>query len=263
MSAVSQNIGENISSNIQGLIIAGISLGGTPAFIPASWFADLFGRKICVGLGSAIMVIASVIQIATDGCWPFLGTRIAIGVGLGFAQTAAPPLTTEIAHPRHRGTVTAVFQATWYWGAIVSASVTLGAIYISKSTWSWRVPCLLQCLFPAIQFLGLFIVPESPRWLVSKGRQDEALDILARYHANGDKSDPLVQFEFHEIREAIELERTTAHKSGWASFVATRGAFHRLAIAILVGVMIQWAGNGMPYFFSFSFLPTSTVSHWN
>lgn len=242
----SKNIGEHISSNLQGLVISAVSLGGTPTFIPASYFADYFGRKWCVGVGSAIMVIASIVQTATEGRWAFFGTRLAIGIGLGFAQTAAPPLTTEIAHPRHRGTVTAIFQATWHWGAILAASVSLGSLYIGdNTTWSWRVPCLFQIVFPGIQLLGLLVIPESPRWLISKDRQEEALQILARYHANGDTSDPLVQYEFREICEAIELESASAHKSGWSSFVKTKGALHRLAICILVGFMIQWAGNGV------------------
>lgn len=245
MHADSKNIGEHISSNLQGLVISAVSLGGTPTFIPASYFADYFGRKWCVGVGSAIMVIASIVQTATEGRWAFFGTRLAIGIGLGFAQTAAPPLTTEIAHPRHRGTVTAIFQATWHWGAILAASVSLGSLYIGdNTTWSWRVPCLFQIVFPGIQLLGLLVIPESPRWLISKDRQEEALQILARYHANGDTSDPLVQYEFREICEAIELESASAHKSGWSSFVKTKGALHRLAICILVGFMIQWAGNG-------------------
>lgn len=95
----------NVDSSVLGLIIAGVSLGGTPSVIPASWFADAFGRKKCVALGPTIMVCASIIQAATAGPWAFFGTRLMIGIGLGFAQTAAPPLTAEIAHPRHRGAV--------------------------------------------------------------------------------------------------------------------------------------------------------------
>lgn len=241
-----QDLGD-VDSNVLGLIIAGVSLGGVPSFIPASYFADHFGRKMCVALGSAIMVCASVIQAATSGRWAFFGTRLMIGIGLGFSQTAAPPLTAEIAHPRHRGTVTVMFQSIWYFGAILSAVITLATLYL-RNSWSWRFPCLMQAFFPALQLLGLLIVPESPRWLVSKGRREEALDILSRYHANGDRTDELVLFEYQEIYDTIEFESSMAEDSGWGAFFATRGTIHRLIICVLVGFMIQWAGNGMVHF---------------
>ncbi|CAI7626997.1 unnamed protein product [Penicillium pancosmium] len=249
----------DIDSNVEGLIIAGVSLGGTPSFIPASYFADAFGRKKCVALGSTIMVCASVIQAATNGHWAFFGTRLMMGVGLGFAQTAAPPLTTEIAHPRHRGTITAIFQSTWYCGAVLSAIITLATLYLSSS-WSWRIPCLMQAFFPLLQLFGLIVVPESPRWLISKGRREEALDILARYHANGDQTDELVLFEYREICEAIAHEKLIAENSGWSAFFATPGAIHRLMICVLVGFMIQWAGNGIVSYYLAPILKTVGIT---
>ncbi|KAJ4301733.1 hypothetical protein N0V90_003826 [Kalmusia sp. IMI 367209] len=215
-----------ISTSILGLVIAGISLGGLPSFIPASYVSDLIGRRYTVAIGSSIMLAASIIQAATKGPWAILGTRIMLGFGLGFSQIAAPPLTTEIAHPKHRGQVTALFQAVWYWGAILSACITLG-------------------FFPGLQLLGLLVTPESPRWLVSKGRTEEALIMLAKYHANGDVNDELVQFEISEISEAIEREREAAKTTGFMSFFDTKGNRHRLLICVLVGFMIQWAGNGI------------------
>ncbi|UPL00851.1 hypothetical protein LCI18_011785 [Fusarium solani-melongenae] len=238
----SDDIGD-VSPSILGLIIAGISLGGLPTFIPAAYVSDWMGRRFTIALGSSIMVAAAIIQAVTNGPWAFLGTKIMLGVGLGFAQTAAPPLTTEIAHPRHRANVTNLFQAIWFWGAILSAVVTMGTLHMSGS-WSWRLPVLFQGFFPALQLGGLFFVPESPRWLISKGRRDEAFQILARYHANGDTSDELVNFEFNEICTAIEQEREI-EKPGIMSFFKTRGNRHRLLICVLVGFMIQWAGNGI------------------
>lgn len=237
------NLGD-INANLLGITLAGISLGGLPSFIPASYVSDYMGRRFTVAVGSSIMLAAAIIQCATHGVYAFLGTRIMLGVGLGFAQTAAPPLTTEIAHPKHRGNVTNLFQAIWYWGAIVSAVLTLGTLFVDSS-WSWRVPCLLQGLFPAIQLFGLLLVPESPRWLISKGRNEEGLHILAKYHANGDAEDELVQYEYTEICQALQMEKEAARSTGWSTFFATKGNRHRFLICILVGFMIQWAGNGI------------------
>jgi sugar porter (SP) family MFS transporter len=237
------NLGDP-ASTLLGITLAGISLGGLPSFIPASYVSDYFGRRITVAVGSSIMLGAAIIQCATSGVYAFLGTRIMLGVGLGFAQTAAPPLTAEIAHPKHRANITNMFQAIWFWGAIVSAVMSLGFLFVDNH-WSWRIPCLFQGFFPAIQLIGLIWVPESPRWLVSKNRHQEALQILARYHANGDVDDQLVQFEYQEICGALELEKEVARSTGWSTFFATKGNRHRLLICILVGFMIQWAGNGV------------------
>ncbi|KAJ3533726.1 hypothetical protein NM208_g7856 [Fusarium decemcellulare] len=239
----SDNIGD-VSPSILGLIIAGISLGGLPTFIPAAYVSDWMGRRFTIALGSSIMIAAAVIQAFTSGPWAFLGTKIMLGIGLGFAQTSAPPLTTEIAHPRHRANVTNLFQAIWFWGAILSAVVTIGTLHMSGS-WSWRLPVLFQGFFPALQLVGLLVIPESPRWLISKGRHDEALQILVKYHANGDSADELVDFEFKEICAVIEQERDMAKTTGMMSFFKTKGNRHRLLICILVGFMIQWAGNGI------------------
>jgi MFS family permease len=111
------NLGDP-ASTLLGITLAGISLGGLPSFIPASYVSDCFGRRITVAIGSSIMLAAAVIQCATSGVYAFLGTRILLGVGLGFAQTAAPPLTAEIAHPKHRANITNSFQAIWFWGSV-------------------------------------------------------------------------------------------------------------------------------------------------
>ncbi|TIA27288.1 general substrate transporter, partial [Aureobasidium pullulans] len=230
--------------------LGGLSTAG--GSVTLGLIADLYGPEeqqyplafivlsSCIGT-SIGGIIGGPIQRFLAWQWFFW---IMLGVGLGFSQTAAPPLTTEIAHPKHRANVTNLFQATWYWGAILSASIPLGTLFLDNS-WSWRIPCLLQGLFPAIQCLGLLIVPESPRWLISKGRDQEALDVLARYHAKGDKDDELVQYEFQEICQAIEMEKQAAKSTGWSTFFATKGNRHRFLICILVGFMIQWAGNGI------------------
>lgn len=89
------------------------------------------------------------------------------------------------------------YSATWS---------TFGSQHINNN-WAWRLPSILQGVVPVLQVFLIFFVPESPRWLVSKGREAQALKTLAYYHADGNEQDPLVQFEFNEIKSAIEFDR--------------------------------------------------------
>lgn len=235
---------QDSSSSTLGLMIGAISLGGLAGLVPAGYTSDYFGRKICLVCGTLVMIIASIVQALTSGPSAFLATKLILGAGIAFVLIPAPALTSEVAHPRSRGTVSACFQTAFYWGAIVSAAATLGGLYISSS-WAWRMPIILQILFPILQLVGLCIIPESPRFLIAKGRKTQAFEILVKFHANGNTQDSLVAFEFEEICETIQHEAQAASSSSWKTFFATSGNRHRLLICVLVGIMIQWAGNGI------------------
>lgn len=131
-----------------------------------------------------------------------------------------------------------------YVGSIIAAWTAFGTGFWDHD-WSWRLVCLMQVFPPLFQLVCLPFCPESPRWLVSKGKVDQAHRMLAKYHANGDMNDQLVLFELEEIKEAIELERNATEGVSYMSFLRTPGNRHRLAIIIMVGFFSQWVGNGI------------------
>lgn len=149
--------------------------------------------------------------------------------------------------PRLRSMASACNLSCYYFGSIIASWTTYGTLmHFPTSSWCWRLPSLLQALVPALIVVPTLIMPESPRWLVSKDRVADAQRVLANQHANGDLNDPLVVHELQEIEAAIAEERSIGGGSpGWGDFFRTKGNRWRLFILIHVAVGAQWNGVGI------------------
>ncbi len=86
------------------------------------------------------------------------------------------------------------------------------------------------------------LLPESPRYLISKDRKEEAFDILAKYHAEGDRESLFVKAEMVQIETTITIELEAAKQSWW-DMVRTPGMRRRTFIAAAMGLYTQWSGN--------------------
>lgn len=81
---------------------------------------------------------------------------------------------------------------------------------------------MLQSAPSAVQVLLVLLLPESPRWLMSRGKDEKALELLAKYHANGDRDDPMVRFEYAEMKASIVQGE---QKGRWSDLIKTREFF--------------------------------------
>ncbi|KAJ9503655.1 hypothetical protein H2202_000794 [Exophiala xenobiotica] len=226
-----------------GVMTAAFSIGAVIAVPFVPFVNDRFGRKACVVIGSVIISIGAILQTAAVDIAMFLVARIILGMGIVYAISGASQLISELAYPKERSVITGLFNESWYAGAIIAAGVTLGT-YSWDSNWSWRLPSLLQILPSTLQLIFIWFIPESPRFLVSKDRHEEALEILIKYHAEGDRSSPFVAAEFHQIRETIRME-IEGTKTPWKELVSTNVNRRRVLIAACVGLFSQWSGNGL------------------
>lgn len=85
-------------------------------------------------------------------------------------------------------------------------------------------------------------LPESPRYLISKDRAEEAFDILVKYHAEGDRDSVFVKAEMAQIESTIKIEMESA-KQSWMDLLRTSGMRRRLLISGFLGLFTQWSGN--------------------
>ena len=113
-----------------------------------------------------------------------------------------------------------------------------------NSTWAWRLPLLLQVAPPTICMSLIWLCPESPRWLISRGRDDEARAVMIKYHSNDGKTNPLIELQLKEFKQMIEV-RKMEPVWDYSALYQTANARWRMLALILMCLNGQLAGNGV------------------
>ncbi|TEA18637.1 Lactose permease [Colletotrichum sidae] len=241
-----------------GWITAIYWLGNGIAFPVAAWISNRYGRKPGIYVGYLFLILGVGMQSAAQNEVTFTYSRLFVGIAASWLGNSAPLLINEIAHPKQRSIANALFMVGWYFGGTLCGWVTFACRNI-PSDWSWRIPVVLQILLPFMALPGFLLSPESPRWLISVGRVEEATDVLAKHHAGGDRNDPLVQYQVVEIQATINAEKEASASASYADMIKTPGNRHRLFISITLGIFAQWAGNGVVSYYLVAILESIGV----
>lgn len=132
-------------------------------------------------------------------------------------------------------------------GSIIATFAIYGAhLHLAdRGNLDWRLPLWLQMVCPGAVCMGIWFVPESPRWLVGKGNVDEARKIIARYHADGDPSHPLVNLEMAEITMSLREVGLSKPSTFFDLRIMfnTRSARYRTMINMAMSWFGQFSGN--------------------
>lgn len=153
------------------------------------------------------------------------------------------------------------YNCGWFGGSIPAAFVTFGCSYMT-SNWAWRLPLLLQCFACIIVIVSVWFLPESPRYLMANGKDDEAVAFLIKYHGNGDPSSRLVMLEIEEMRENIHLDGLDKVWWDYRPLLFTHNGRWRFTQIVMISVFGQFSGNGLGYFNAaiFSLLGVTTTA---
>jgi sugar porter (SP) family MFS transporter len=240
-----ENFGHPSGSTL-GFYGASMSIGGLVGAVLGSKMSDWFGRRVMVVVGAAIIFGSAFMQTFAPTFAVFVAGKLILGIGSALQQMSAPILVTELAHPKERITVSSFYNTNIFLGLIIGSWITFGTHTI-PSQWSWKLPCILQAAIPSYQIVMTWFCPESPRWLMVRGRIQEAQDILVRYHGSTDMGadDPVVHTEMQEILAGIEADKTQIrfNKEGLKSIFGSKGNRHRLFIAMIVAIGSQTLGS--------------------
>ncbi|CAI6274502.1 unnamed protein product [Periconia digitata] len=238
----------SIRPALLGFISSCYQLGSIIAVPFAPWLNQRFGRRWSIMGGSMFMVVGALLQGFSQHVGMYIIARMLLGVGILFAIISGSSLIGELGHPKERAYLTSLFNASYFIGSIMAAAIAIRTVDIAGD-WSWRIPSLLQIVPSLLQICTVFLLPESPRWLVSKDREEEAFAVLVKYHAEGDASSTLVQAEMAQIKTTIKLEMENS-KQSWMDMVRTPGMRRRVLIAVMMGLFTQMSGNTLLSYYS-------------
>ena len=239
----------NPSGDILSTMNNGVSIGALGAIPFAGFINDGFGRKTIIIVGTSITIIGSALQAGAIN-YVILAARIILGFGVCLSSAGAGPLLTETAYPSQRPAMTSFLYTSFLVGSFLAALFTWGP-YISSmkyNNWSWRLPSLLQALFPVIELILALLGPESPRWLIANEQYDKAFEVLTKYHAGGDTESPLVKFEMAEISAAIDKEKL-GKQFTWNVWFKTKANMHKLFLSLVVPSMQQLCGSSLTAYY--------------
>jgi len=192
-------VGYAAGSAIVGCIIGSITAG------PLS---DKLGRKKVLIFTAILFAISSIGAALAYGLTGFIFFRVIGGIGIGAASMLSPLYISEVAPAKMRGKLVSIYQLAIVVGILIIYFVNYGIAGMGTEQWKvdtgWRY-MIASGLIPSALFLALlFIVPESPRWLIKNRRRSEAMDTLERL--NGKEE---AVFVANEIESTINTEEGT------------------------------------------------------
>ncbi|THY25785.1 general substrate transporter [Aureobasidium pullulans] len=212
----SMSIDKNTSSgtSLIALIVSIFEIGAFFGCVATSFVGQNLGRRRSILIGVMIMIVGALLQATAYSIAHMVVARVVSGFGMGFINSSVPVLQAEFSPKASRGVYACAQVSTLNFGIMMVYWIDFAFQSTgSNGSYTWRAPTILQCIFLVPMIFLTLIIPETPHWLASKDRNEEAHDVLRRMnrHVMSEEDITLVHAG---ILEAVAL----AHDSGNASW---------------------------------------------
>jgi len=235
----------------EGLVVGLLSIGTLFGAIVGRYFSDYLGRRKAIAIFCGMFSVGVLIQVTAFTSWvQIMMGRFISGWGVGGLSAAVPVYQAESVPKQVRGACTSTYQLAITLGILLAYAFSIGTRNLDNSG-SWRIVIALGLVFCLILGVGIFFVPESPRWLIEKGRTEEARRGMARVRGL-DENHPLVNSDFDEQWAAHELDKRAGTGSWAQCFLGEGKEVHNKApyrTMVMIVMMAFQQLTGANYFF--------------
>ena len=228
--------------------------------VVAGDLADSIGRRITIILGCAIFCAGAVLQCASTASKMLIGGRFVAGLGVGFVSAIIVLYMSEVAPRKVRGAIVSGYQFCITIGIMLAAVVSFATQDFTNSG-SYRIPIGIQFLWALVLGLGLFLLPETPRYFVRRGELEKATQVLSRLRGQPETSSYITE-ELAEIVANHEYEMQavthTGYFSSWTncfrgSIMKQDSNIRRTVLGTSLQMMQQCTGVNFIFYYSTTF----------
>jgi SP family arabinose:H+ symporter-like MFS transporter len=245
----------NLSKIELGWAVASLSLAATAAMIFAGPLSDRFGRRIVLKFAALLYAVSALLSAIAPSFVFLVMARMLAGIGVGTSLILAPMYIAEISPAEKRGKMVSFNQLNIVIGISVAFFTNYLIVHLSKSdaSWveslkireyNWRWMLGIEFFPAALYLLFLQFVPQSPRWMIMKGRYDEALKIMKRL-MDDNKAEKVV----NEIKENLASDSSPKKKT-YVRELFKPAMRLVLTIGIIVAVLQQITGINSVFFYA-------------
>ncbi|QNJ99762.1 sugar porter family MFS transporter [Dyella telluris] len=218
-------------------IVSSMMFGAAAGALAASWLSGHLGRKRSLVLGAVLFVIGSLLSGLASSPETLIASRVVLGVAIGIASFTAPLYLAEVAPEYIRGAMISTYQLMITIGILVAFLSDTAFSY--SGAWRWMLGIIA---IPGVLFLfGVLFLPDSPRWLLMRGRRQEAIDVLQRLRGDSD----VVSREVADIDEQLKTPQR-----GWHMFTENRNFRRSVWLGVLLQLMQQFTGMNVVMYYA-------------